>query len=98
MTMDPIDAALTALSLQLKPNYTQTAKEYRVERSTLSRRHRNITGLKADGYNIQFFLTKKQSKTLITFINDLIDRKLPPTVAIVWSFIQEIIGKTLGSY
>jgi len=48
--MDPIDAALAALSLQSKPNYTQTAKEYRVERSTLSRRYCNITGPKADGY------------------------------------------------
>ena len=49
--MDPIKAALAALSLQSKPNYTQTAKEYRVERSTLSRRHRNITGLRVDGYD-----------------------------------------------
>jgi len=48
--MDPIDAALAALSLQSKPNYTQTAKEYGVDRSTLSRRHRNITGSKADSY------------------------------------------------
>ena len=48
--MDPIDAALAALSLQLKPNYTQTAKEYGVDRSTLLRRHCNIIGLKADCY------------------------------------------------
>jgi hypothetical protein len=58
-TMDPIDAALDALRLQSKPNYTQTAKEYGVERSTLSRRHRNITGSKADGYDNQSFLTKQ---------------------------------------
>ena len=83
MTIDPIDAALAALSLQSKPNYTQTANEYRVDRSTLLRRHRNITGSKADGYNTQSFLTKEQSKTLITFINKLTDRRLPPTVAIV---------------
>ena len=51
MTMDPIDVAFAALSLQLKPNYTQTAKEYRVKWSTLSRRHRNITGLRAEGYD-----------------------------------------------
>ena len=83
MTIDPIDAALAALSLQSKPNYTQTANEYRVDRSTLLRRHCNITRLKADGYNAQSFLTKEQSKTLITFINKLTDRRLPPTVAIV---------------
>ena len=51
MTMDPINAALAALSLQSKLNYTQTANEYGVDRSTLLRRYRNITGLKADGYN-----------------------------------------------
>ena len=48
--MDPINAALATLSLQSKPNYTQTAKEYGVDRSTLSRRYCNITGLKADSY------------------------------------------------
>ena len=56
--MDPIDAALAALSLQLKPNYTQTAQKYSVERFTLLHRHRNITGLKVNGYKNQFFLTK----------------------------------------
>ena len=96
--MDPINAALTALSLQSKPNYTQTAKEYGVKRSTLSHRYRNITGSKADGYNAQSFLTKEQSKTLITFINKLTDYRLPPTVAIVQNFAQEITGKTLGSH
>jgi len=49
--MDSIEAALAVLDLQSKPNYTQTAKEYGVDRSTLSRRHRNITGTKADGYD-----------------------------------------------
>ncbi|OCL00560.1 uncharacterized protein K441DRAFT_104661 [Cenococcum geophilum 1.58] len=71
--MDPIDAALAALSLQSKPNYTKTAEEYGVERSTLSRRHCNITGSKADGYENQSFLTKQQSQVLVTYINKLIE-------------------------
>jgi len=37
--MDPIDATLAALELQDPPNYTQTAKEFNVIRSTLSRRY-----------------------------------------------------------
>ena len=49
--MDSIEAALAALDLQLKPNYTQTANEYGVDRTTLSHRHRNIMGLRADGYD-----------------------------------------------
>ena len=57
-TMDSIEAALEALSLQLKPNYTQTAKEYNVNRSTLSRRHRQVTGSKASGYDSQALLNQ----------------------------------------
>lgn len=96
--MDSIEAALAALDLQLKPNYTQTAKEYGVDRSTLSRRHRNITGTKADGYDSQSFLTQQQSKVLIAYINELTNRGLPPTVAIVRSFAQEIAGKPPRSH
>jgi len=96
--MDSIEAALAALDLQLKPNYTQTVKEYSVDQSTLLRRHRNITGTKADGYNSQSFLTQQQSKVLIAYINELTNRSLPPTVAMVRSFAQEIAGKPPGSH
>jgi hypothetical protein len=91
--MDSIEAALAALNLQSKPNYTQTAKEYGVDQSTLSRRHRNITGSKADGYNNQSFLTQQQSNMLINYINKLTKQGLPPTVAMVETFAQEIAGK-----
>ena len=43
--MDPLEAALESLkSLKLgeSPNYTQVAKKYGCERSTLSRRHRGV--------------------------------------------------------
>ena len=90
--MDPIDAALAALGLQSKPNYTQTAMEYRIDRSTLSRRHCNIAGSKADGYESQSFLTNQQSNMLITYINKLTKQSLPPTVAILENFAQEITG------
>jgi hypothetical protein len=46
--MDPIDAALAALELQDPLNYTRTAKEFNVIRSTLSRRHRQITRARED--------------------------------------------------
>ena len=82
-TMDSIEAALEALSLQSKPNYTKTAKAYNVNRSTLSRRHRQVTGSKASGYNSQALLNNQQSRTLINYINELSERGLPPTVAMV---------------
>ena len=46
--MDPINAALAALELQDSPNYTWTAKEFNVNRTTLSRRHRRITRTRED--------------------------------------------------
>ena len=39
MNMAPIDEALAALALQDPPNYCQTARAFRVDRNTLSRRH-----------------------------------------------------------
>jgi len=95
--MDSIEAALAALDLQSKPNYTQTAEEYGVDRTTLSRRHRNITGSRADGYDSLSFLTKEQSKVLVNYVNDLTNRGLPPTVAMLRNFAQEIAGKQPGS-
>jgi hypothetical protein len=42
--MAAIDKALADLDLQEYPNYSGTAKKYDVDRMTLSRRHRGVTG------------------------------------------------------
>ena len=55
--MASIDAALAALQLQEVPNYTTTTKEYRVNRSTLSRRYRGIICSRAVTYENQSILT-----------------------------------------
>ena len=57
--MDSIEAALEALKLQKSPNYTKTAKEFDIDRITLSRRHRQITQSKADGNSSKLFLPPK---------------------------------------
>jgi len=77
--MDPIDAALAALELQDPPNYTQTAKEFNVNRSTLSRRHRRITRAREDATEMRSLLSIQQKKTLLGYINLLTERGLPPT-------------------
>ena len=49
--MDPMELALESLkSLKLgeKPNYTQVAKKYGVERSILSRHHWGVQGTYAE--------------------------------------------------
>ena len=77
--MDPIDAALATLELQDPPNYTRTAKEFNVNRSTLSRRHRQITRAREDAMEMKSLLSKQQERTLLRYINLLTKRGLPPT-------------------
>ena len=77
--MDPIDAALAALELQDPPNYTRTAKEFNVNRSTLSRRYRQITRAREDATEMKSLLLIQQERTLLGYINLLIKRGLPPT-------------------
>lgn len=66
--MASIEAAIAEIE-SLKPgekiNYTKTAKEYGISRSTLSRRHRGIQHTRAEQYNNQRILNNKQAKTLI---------------------------------
>ena len=54
--MDPINAALAILELQDRPNYTWTAKEFNINRSTLSRRYRQITRAREDATEIKSLL------------------------------------------
>ena len=46
--MDPIKAALAALELQDRPNYTWAAKEFNINCTMLSRRCRQITRARED--------------------------------------------------
>jgi len=81
--MDSIEAAIADLRLQDKPNITATAKEHGCNRTTLSKRFRNVTGSRATAHDSMRLLNQVQSKVLIQYINDLTERGLPPTVAIV---------------
>ena len=94
--MEPIDAALTALELQNPSHYTQTAKEFNVVRSTLSRRHRQITRARKDVTEMKSLLSVQQEKTLLEYINLLTERGLPPTTQMVRNFASEISGITPG--
>lgn len=69
--MGDIDAALDALKLLKlgkKINYTQVAREYSVDRSTLSRRYR--------GENRRLLNTSQESE-LIIYIDKLCSKGLP---------------------
>ena len=77
--MDPINAAFAILELQDPPNYTRTAKEFDVNRSTLSRRYRQITRAREDATEMKSLLLIQQERTLLRYINLLTERGLPPT-------------------
>jgi hypothetical protein len=94
--MDSINAALAALELQDPPNYTATAKLYNIDRTTLSRRHRGITAAKGSAPPPTSLLSFQQKKDLVRYINQLTNRGLPPTVAMVRQFACNISGKWPG--
>jgi len=60
--MGSIEDALAAIASQERPNYSATAKEYGVDRTTLSRRHRGVTATRADARNISSLLITQQEK------------------------------------
>jgi hypothetical protein len=80
--MAAIEAALAAIE-SLGPrerlNYTQIAKEYGVDRSTLSTRHRRVQQSRDTGFENQRLLNDAQAAQLIEWINDLTERGLPPS-------------------
>ena len=92
--MDSINVALAALELQDPPNYTQTAKEFNVNRTTLSRRYWQITRAREDATEMKSLLLIQQEKTLLGYINLLTKRGLPPTPQMVRNFAFKILRIT----
>ncbi|QGA18749.1 hypothetical protein EYB26_006434 [Talaromyces marneffei] len=97
--MAPIDLALEYIQVldpKEKINYTQIAKKFGIDRSTLSRRHRQITGSKEDQYYAQALLNKDQSEVLITLVNGLENRGVSITSSELAEFAKAICGKDPG--
>src|SRR6266581_2527684 len=94
--MTPINAALEDLKSQKCPNYTQAAKKFGCDRSTLSRRYRGVTGLQQDRVNALLLLTIQQQKSLVLYINKLTKRGIPPTTGMVRNFAEDICKKQPG--
>src|SRR4030081_2633933 len=99
--MGSIEAAITYLeSLELteKINYAQVARNYGVDRSTLSRRFRGVQKSRESQYENQRLLNNQQSAQLIKWINDLTDRGLPPSLSMLANFAKELSGKEPGKH
>ena len=95
-TMKPIELALAALESQGVIDYSATAREFGVDRTTLSRRHRGLTSSRDSATDSCSLLTKQQQKELVTYINNLTAKGLPPTHSMVRNFAQDICKKRPG--
>lgn len=74
-------------------SYRKISNATGVCRTTLSRRHRGITGTVTDKKINQQLLTIKEESELVAYIEDLTNQHLPPTREIVQNFASAIAGK-----
>jgi transposase-like protein len=91
--MTPIDNAIADLELPKEGadfRVTQIADRHGVNRSTLSKRWRGLTGSQSDGYAQQQLLNPKQEDELARYIEDLTAKLLPPTRQMIRNFSSEI--------
>lgn len=91
--MDPIEAAinsLRSLSPGEQPNFSKTAKEFNVNRSTLSKRFRGVQGSRASKNAAQRILNNQQEKDLVNYVDTLCVRGLPPILQMIANFAKEI--------
>ena len=92
-----IELAIADLANQTKPNYLATSKKYGVARMTLCDRfHGQSLSKQAAASKYRQCLTLVQEEALITHINSLTDRGIPPTSRIVRNLAEEMIGKPVG--
>jgi hypothetical protein len=92
-----IELALGACNKSLTPNYSAIAKEFNLERTTLSKRHKGQTMSRAVANSLhRQLLTSAQEEQLIKQINKLTLRQMPPTVQIVKNLAEEIIGREVN--
>jgi hypothetical protein len=78
-------------------HYTDIAREFKYNRSTVSRRIRSLTKSKKEANSFWYqYLTIKLEEYLIHRINTLTDRGIPPTSHIIRNLAEEIKGGPLG--
>jgi hypothetical protein len=101
--MAPIDNAIADLELTEEGAdfaLTQITDRHGVNRSTLSKRWRGLTGSQSDGYAQQQLLNPKQEDELARYIEDLTAKLLPPTRQMIRNFSSEIsciyVGEAWG--
>src|SRR5450432_1435187 len=91
-----IELALSDLRKQSIPSYTSTAERFLLNRTTLTRRFKGSQqSFQVAREETHQCLTLAQEEALISFINRLIERSLPPTSQIVKNVAEELCNKPI---
>jgi hypothetical protein len=91
--MSPIEAALAEIeSLDLGEYflYSKIAQRFRINRSTLSRRHRAITQAHTTKAMNQQKLSPQQERELARYIETLTERRISPTQERIRNFASTV--------
>jgi transcriptional regulator with XRE-family HTH domain len=92
-----IDKAIEVLRSQKTPKYAEVARKFNLSRHTLMRRFKGETLPRADAVSLHLkALTTVQERELITHLNRLSDRGIPPTVQITENIVFEILKRRVG--
>ena len=97
-SIDEALAFLESLNTGESFKYAEVAKQFGVDCTTLSRRHRGVMHSKENQYENQRLLNSQQAKTLISYINKLSERGLYPTSEMLRNFAKEISGTKPGKH
>jgi DNA-binding transcriptional regulator YhcF (GntR family) len=91
--MDPIDAAIEAIESR-EPgasfSYRQVAKQFNINRTTLSRRHQGLARSRERAAANKQLLNPQQEEELVRYIEKCTERGLPPTREMVQNFAGAI--------
>lgn len=92
-----IQKAIDDLNSQEAPNYAKIARNFKIDRTTLMRRHKALSRSVQEAHSESLqLLTNGQEETLIRHINNLSDRGLPPTPQFLRNLVFEMVKKQPG--
>ena len=89
--------AISDLESQKNPQYTQVARKYNLDRTTLMRRYKGLTVSNQQAASIhRKLLTDAQEEVLLDHISKLSSRGLPHTAQILRNLVVEIVKHDVG--
>ena len=95
--MDQMQAALAHLKALEKPNYAATARQFKVDETTLRRRFLGLAASRADkASKLDKNLTSAQEEVLLGYIDKLTARHIPPTTQIIKNLAEELLRDSVG--